>query len=66
LQGEGGQPLGKCKDHMDVAGGEKVLAASRQPAVASRRLTLGGVPIAAANGVLSISCVGLNRYRGMW
>src|SRR5215470_13398907 len=32
---------------MDVGGGEKLLATSLQPAVASRRLTLGAVPIPA-------------------
>src|SRR5713101_9309217 len=47
LQGQWRQPLGKGEDHMDVAGREKLLATRCEPAVASPRLTLWAVPVAA-------------------
>jgi hypothetical protein len=37
----------KREDHMDVTGGEKLLATRRKPAIASSCLTLRAVPISA-------------------
>src|SRR6267378_3173435 len=47
LQDQGGQTTRKREDHMDVAGREKLLATRCEPAVASPRLTLRAVPVAA-------------------
>ena len=47
----------KGEDYMHVAGGQEFLPARLQPTVASLGLTLGAVPITAANGELSITCL---------
>ena len=52
----------KGEDHVYVAGGQEFLSARLQPAVAGLGLTLGTVPISAANGDISITCLVLNRY----
>jgi hypothetical protein len=48
---------GKREDYMHITGRKKFSAALFQPAIASARLTLRAMPISAANGDLSISCV---------
>jgi len=50
------------EDHMKVGNGQEFFAPLRQPAVARPGLTLGAVPVATGNGVLSITCPGLNRF----
>ena len=49
--------MGQSEDHVDIAGGQKVPLARRQPAVARVRLALGTVPVAARNGELPITCL---------
>jgi hypothetical protein len=62
LQGQRGEPSRKSEDDMNIEGGQEFAAARLQPPIASWGLTLGTVPIAARNGELSITCIGLNRY----
>ena len=57
LQRQGRQTMRKSEDHVHVAGGQEFLPARLQPAVAGLGLTLGTVPISAANGELSITCL---------
>src|SRR5208283_5438013 len=61
LQDQRGQMTRKREDHMDVTRWEELLATCCEPAITSSCLTLWAVPISAANGELSITCLGLNR-----
>ena len=49
--------MGQGEDNMDVARGEKFLTTRFEPTVAGVGLTLGAVPVTAANGEIPISCL---------
>ena len=53
---------GECEDHVQVARGEQFSLTRGDPPFPSRDLTLWTVTITAANGEISVSCIGLNRY----
>ena len=57
LQGQRRQLVGKCKHDMGVRCSEQLGATRGQPAVARLALTLWAVPVAAGNGVISITCL---------
>jgi hypothetical protein len=57
LKGERRQLMGQGKDNMDVARGEKFLTTRLQPTSTGVGLTLRAVPVAAANGELTITCI---------
>jgi hypothetical protein len=57
LQDQWRQPVRQCEDDMEVACREEFSSARSDPPFSSARLTLWAVPISAANGELSISCL---------
>src|SRR5258706_13652091 len=57
LQNQWRQAAGECEDHVQVAGREQFSSTRSDPAFPCSDLTLRAVAIAAANGVLSITCI---------
>ena|ERR1700739_729023 len=57
LQNQCGQMTWEREDHVHVRGRKKFPATLFQPTIASARLTLWAVPIAARNGELPITCI---------
>jgi hypothetical protein len=57
LEDKGGQFVRQCKDNVEVRYGQQFCRARRQPFCARVALALGAVPIAACNGVHSITCL---------
>ena len=57
LQGDLGDRLGHGEDDVEVFTGEEVGGAVLDPRGAGQRLAAGAMPIAAANGELTISCL---------
>src|SRR5258708_36959856 len=57
LQHQRRQAAGECEDHVQVAGREQFSSTRSDPAFSCSDLTLRAVAIAAANGVLSITCI---------
>ena len=57
LQDQWRQTTGQCEHNMGVARGEKFSPPGSDPLFPSGGLTLRAVAVAAANGVLSISCL---------
>ena len=49
--------MGDAEDEMKVADGQQFLLPFLKPLVARSGLTLGTVPVAACNGVHSITCL---------
>ena len=54
--------MGHGEHDVEIVQRDQFAGTRRDPAVACLDLTLGAVAIAASNGDLSITCLGLNRY----
>jgi hypothetical protein len=57
LQAQRSKGLGNGEDHVSIRYRQQFLGLLVEPAITSRRLALGAVPIAACNGELSITCL---------
>jgi hypothetical protein len=57
LQGQRRQLMGEREDDMSIGCSEQFTASRLQPAIARLALTLWTVPVAAGNGVISITCL---------
>src|SRR5437867_3729264 len=58
--------FGDGKHDVTIRHGEQFLGPLCEPLIPGCGLTLGTMPIAASNGVISITCVVLTRYAGIW
>jgi hypothetical protein len=62
LQRQWGELVRQSKDNVDIGNRQQFTLPSPDPPIASAALTLGAMAIAAGNGEISISCLGLNRF----